>query len=134
MTILNRFQLSGWNLSRQHLSISGISQLLLVWFWPNFKSRFLETFITYTNCHSDICPGNICPYQGYFSCYWPNFNQTFLTQLFESLIFLAQNFAWPKFFGTFNLKKFRYKIFVGSKLWENQFQTSVHLTKLLFAV
>ena len=107
---MKRFQLSQWHLSRQylswqHLSISGISHLLLAWFWPNFKSRFLEPFLTYTNCHSDICPGNICPgdicpYQGYFSCYWPNFDQTFLAQLFESLNFLAQYFASPKFFWT----------------------------------
>ena len=29
------------NLTSEHLSISGISQLLLHQFWPNFKSRFL---------------------------------------------------------------------------------------------
>merc|ERR1712115_361904 len=23
-----------------------------------------------------ICPGNICPYQQYLSCYWPDFDQT----------------------------------------------------------
>ena len=90
-------------MSRKHLSISGISQLLLVWFWPKIKSRFLELFLTFTNCHSDICqgnvcPGDICPYQEYISCYWPNFDQTFLAQFFESLNFLAQNFVSPKFF------------------------------------
>ena len=44
--MLNRFQVSKWHLSRQHffmwhLSISGIYQLLLIWFWPDFESRFL---------------------------------------------------------------------------------------------
>ena len=104
----NSYQLSQRHLLRQHLSwkhlsISGISQLLLVWFWPNFKSRFLKQFSTYTNCHSDICQGNIClgdicPYQEYLSCYWPNFDQTFLAQFFESLNFWPQNFVSPKFF------------------------------------
>ena len=62
---LNRFQLSGWHLSMQHLpshhlSISGISQLLLTRFWWNFKDRFLGTSRTYPNYHGDICQGNIC--------------------------------------------------------------------------
>ena len=95
--------MSRQHLSWKHLSISGISQLLLVWFWPKFKSRFLELFLTFTNCQSDIfqgniCPGDICPYQEYLSCYWPNFDQTFLAQFFESLNFLAQNFVSLKFF------------------------------------
>ena len=45
-TIFHRCQLSQCHLYRQHfswqhLSISGISQLLLALFWPNFKGRFL---------------------------------------------------------------------------------------------
>ena len=48
------------HLSRQHLSISRISQLLLTQLWPKFKGRFLGPSLTNTNCHSDICPGNIC--------------------------------------------------------------------------
>ena len=37
--------------------------------------------IQLTNCHCDICPGNIClgdicPYQEYLSSYWSNFHQT----------------------------------------------------------
>ena len=68
-------------LSLRHLSISAISQLLLVRFWPNFKCRFPGPLWTYSNCHNDICPGNICPcnicpYKEYLSCYWPNFDQT----------------------------------------------------------
>ena len=69
------------HLSLRHLSISAISQLLLVRFWPNFKCRFLGPLWTYSNCHNDICPGNICPcnicpYKEYLSCYWPNNDQT----------------------------------------------------------
>ena len=42
---------------------------------------FLGTSRTDSNCYCDICPGNIClghicPYQKYFSCYWPDFDQT----------------------------------------------------------
>ena len=43
------------------MSISGISQLLLTWFWWNFTGRFLGTSRADSNCHSDICTGNICP-------------------------------------------------------------------------
>ena len=33
------------------------------------------------NCHNDICPGNICPYQEYqllLTLFWPNFKGMFL--------------------------------------------------------
>ena len=58
-----------------------IYQLLLARFWPNFKGRFLGTSLADFNCHDDIwpgniCPGNICLYQQYFSCYWSEFDQT----------------------------------------------------------
>ena len=54
-----------WHMSRQHLSwlnfsISGSSQLLLTWFWPNFKGRFLGQSLTDANCCGDICPGDNC--------------------------------------------------------------------------
>ena len=42
---------------RQHLSISGKSQLLLTRFWPNCKGRFLGSFLTDADYHSHICPG-----------------------------------------------------------------------------
>ena len=69
------------HLSWRHLSISAIFQLLLTWLWPNFKDRFLGPFLTYSNCHYDIfsgniCPCDICPYQEYLSCHWPDFDQT----------------------------------------------------------
>ena len=53
--------LSGQHLSRWHLSISGISQLLLIRFWPNFSGSFLGLSLTVANCHDTICSGNICP-------------------------------------------------------------------------
>ena len=53
-----------------------ISQLLLARFWSNFKQRVLGAYTTDYNCHRRICPGNICPYQQYLSCYWPDFDQT----------------------------------------------------------
>ena len=73
--------LSKQHLSWRHLSISTISQLLLVRFWPNFKGRFLGPIWTYSNFQNDICSGNICPcdiypYQEYLSCHKPDFDQT----------------------------------------------------------
>ena len=56
--------------------MSAISQLLLARFWPSFKGRFMGPFWTVPSCHADICQGNICPYQEYLSCYWPDFDQT----------------------------------------------------------
>ena len=61
-------------------------QLLLTWFWPNLKGRFLGPSLTNANCHGDICLGNICPgdiipYQQYLSCYWPNFDPTSWTSI-----------------------------------------------------
>ena len=53
-----------------HIStISWISQLLLILFWPNIKGRFLGPFWTYSNCNNDICP-----YQQYLNCYWADFD------------------------------------------------------------
>ena len=42
------------HLSRRHLSISRINQLLLPRFLPNFKGRLLGTSLTDANCHGDI--------------------------------------------------------------------------------
>ena len=51
-------------------------------------------------CKSDICPQNICPYQQYLSCHWPNFDQTFLTQYFSRPYFdpkkCGSQFHWTK--------------------------------------
>ena len=77
-------------------SMLAISQLLLTWFWGNFKGRFLWTFRADSNCQGDICPDNICPrnicpYQQYLSCYWPDFDQTFLSKFFGGSILLDKN-------------------------------------------
>ena len=97
------------HLSWQHMSISGISQMLLAWFWLNFKDRFLGLSLTDANCYGDICqgnicPGNICPYQKYISCYWSDFDQTFWTQLlgafFGPMNLLYPKLFWAKFFLT----------------------------------
>ena len=77
----NRLRLSPRHLSRQHLSwghlsISAISQLLLARFGSNFKQRVLGTYTTDYNCHHDIYPGNICPYQQYLSCHLSDLDQT----------------------------------------------------------
>ena len=70
--------------------MSAISQLLLARFWPNFKGRFLRPSWTYSNCHGDICPGNIChgdicPCQEYLSCYWSDFDQTLKVDSWDHL-------------------------------------------------
>ena len=102
---MSQWHLSTQHLSLWHLSISGISQLLLTWFWPNFKSRFLGQSLTDDSCHGDICPGNncpgnICPYREYLSSYWPNFDQTFWTHMFWSLISFYNIILWNLFFWT----------------------------------
>ena len=45
---------------------------------------------TDSNCHRDICPGNIfpgniCPNQEYLSCYWPDFDHTLKVASWEHL-------------------------------------------------
>ena len=57
-------------------SMSAISQLLLTRFWWNFKGRFLWTSRIDSDCHGDICPGDINPYQDYLSSYWPDLDET----------------------------------------------------------
>ena len=107
------------HMSLWHLSLSGIFQLLLTRFWPNFKGRFLGSF--WTNfihhgeiCPGKICPGDICPYLEYFSCYWPDFEKTFLTQFLEAVI-------WQNFLDT---------IFGGRDLfWSKNFWTQFCLTQ-----
>ena len=124
------------HLSPRHLSISGIYQLLLTQFWPNFKSRFLGQSLTDANCQGDICLGNISPdnflpYQHNFSFYWPNFDQNFVNQFFRVLIFVDLHFLWQNFFGPKYLldqkyfcsqklfwpKMFLDQIFFGTSFW-----------------
>ena len=60
-------------------------QLLLTWFWWNFKGKFLGPSLTDANHQGDICPSNICPYQEYLSCYWPIFDETLQVASWEHL-------------------------------------------------
>ena len=121
------------HLSLRHLSISAISQLLLVQFWPNFKCRFPGPLWTYSNCHNDICPGNICPcnicpYKEYLSCYWPNFDQTLKVGSWDHLKHIptvtgekmfCQKKISTKFF--FWQKQFFAKNNFANFFWQNKF-------------
>ena len=102
------------------MSISGISLLLLILFWGNFKGRFLWTFRTDSNCKGDICPHNICPrdicpYQEYLCCYWPDFDETLKAASWEHLeqiptikltfvqatsVHIMNSCYWPDFYET----------------------------------
>ena len=97
-------------MSWANLSISAISQLLLVVFGSNFKQRVLGTFTTDYNCHHNICPGNICPgdirpYQQYLSCYWSNLDQILNKGSWEhiqQITTVTTTFVWAIFvLGTF---------------------------------
>ena len=98
-------------------------------------------------CSYIICPGNICPYQQYLSCYRPDFDQTsksgticsrcqhvtwrhlsllaisqlllneFWTKLFLPNIFLELIFSGPDFF--WNLELF-YGNIISDPIWLNQ--------------
>ena len=80
--------MSRQHLSWRHLSTSGVSQLLLTRFGPNFKGRFLGQSLTDVNFQGDICP-----YKQYLSYYWPDFDENFWNQFWEL------NFCTPHFFG-----------------------------------
>ena len=82
---------SSWHLSRQHLSwqnlsISGISQLLLTQFLPNFNDRYLGTSRTDSNCHGYIVQAafllatfvHIRNISAVSNPIWPNFKGRFL--------------------------------------------------------
>ena len=69
----------------QRNSMLAISQLLLTRFWWNFKHRFLGTSKTDSNYQVDICPGNICSYQEYLSCYRPDFDEILKVTSWEHL-------------------------------------------------
>ena len=114
-TLFNRFQLSKRHLSRQdlslqHLSISGIFQLLLPQFWANIKCRFLEPSSTDANCHGDICPtniypGNICPCRNISLVSDPILSKIFGPKFFGALIFLTKILSGPKYWTKFCLNQ-----------------------------
>ena len=117
------------HLSLRHLSISAISQLLLVQFWPNFKCRFPWPLWTYSNCHNDICPGyicpcNICPYKEYLSCYWSNFDQTLKVGSWDHLKHIPtvteKKNVLPK--RNVNTIFFWQKQIFAKKIWQKKFR------------
>ena len=112
--------------------------MLLSWFWPNFKGRFLGQSVTHANSQGDHCPGNlclgnICPYKRLDPTnFW---TQKFFDHIFQTQNFLAKKHFFelricfrPKLFSdqTFFLDQkiilvqkifFRPKIFVGPKIF-----------------
>ena len=69
---------------------------------------FLGPSLTDANCVGDLCTGKICPgdiypYQEYFSCYWPNFDQTFWPLIFGPQFFWTQQIFGPKRFWSTTL-------------------------------
>ena len=95
-------------LSRQHLSISAISQLLLARFGPNLKQRVQGTYTTDYNCHHKICPGDICPYLQYLSCYRPDLIQILGPKFLGALIVVDK--------APFDLNISRTKMFLVAKI------------------
>ena len=122
-------------MTTQHLSLSGLSQLLLTQFWCSF----LGTSRTDSNYQVGICPGNICscdicPYPEYLSCYWLNFEQTLKegSQKKYWLEFIRGRyvhlkFLYPKLFGLkiFLVPNFFYPILFC-------FWTKISLTEIFF--
>ena len=94
---MSRQHLSWW-----HLSISGISPLLLTRFWWNFKGSFLGTTRTDSNYQVNIClgkiwPCDICPYLEYLSCYRLNCDQKNFLLLISRTRLFYQKLLYPKF-------------------------------------
>ena len=124
------------HLSWRHLSISAISQLLLARLWPNFKDRFLGPFLTYSNCHYDIfsgniCPCDICPYQEYLSCHWPDFDQTLKVGPWDHLKHIPT--VTVKFMKNFIKKNLPKKILLQKFLPKKIFVIKSFLTKIDFS-
>ena len=53
-------------------NISSVTDPILA----KLKGFFLRPSLTDAKCQVNVCPGAICPYQEYLSCYWPDFNKT----------------------------------------------------------
>ena len=50
-----------------------------------FHAESLGVSKTDSTYQDDIFPGNICPYQEYLNCYWPNFDKALKTGSWEHL-------------------------------------------------
>ena len=133
--------------SHHRNSMLVISQLLLSQFWWNFKRMFLGTSKTDSNyqveiCSGNICPGYICSYQEYLSCYLPDFDETLKVASWEhleqiptiKLTFLQATFVLVTFVHISNISAGTDLIWM--KLWmklpENIYQIpSIKLTFVL---
>ena len=135
--------MSRQNMSWRHLSISGISQLLLTWFWWNFKGRFLEPF--FNRCQplwwylssqhlswQHLCISGIS--QLLLSQFWLNFkcrSQFLLLKFYQKLypkFFGPKIFFDPNFFSNLN---FLDKIFMDHNFFgPNSFWPKFFLPKL----
>ena len=118
--------MSLWHLSRQylslqHLPIQEIYQLLLTWFWPNFK--VLYTIFYRCQLSWDICPCNIHALATFVhisnisvtvtdliltDLFWPNFLGAFIAFILDQSsldpdIFWTQGFSDPKSIRAQNL-------------------------------
>ena len=136
------------HLSWRHLSISTISQLLLVRFWPNFKGRFLGPIWTYSNFHNHICSGNICPcdicpYQEYLSSHKPDFDQTLKVGSWDHLEHIPtvtqipqQKFCWQniQLEKNYNIKKFWTKKMCKKKFRKKKFCQNIFLPTKNFLI
>ena len=132
------------HLSWRHLSISAIFQLLLTWLWPNFKDRFLGPFLTYSNCHYDIfsgniCPCDICPYQEYLSCHWPDVDQTLKVGPWDHLkhiptvtVTFMKNFIKKNLPRKISSKKFATKNIAKKIFAEKNFCHKIFFDKIRF--
>ena len=78
--------------------------------WENLEH--IQTVTLTHVCPSNICQGDICPYQEYLSCYWPDIDQTLTdansysdicqVNIWSGDICLYQEYQfWPKFKGRF---------------------------------
>ena len=91
------------------------------WFWLQYfldqTSFHFHAYIHIYPC--SICPGDICPYQQYFSCCWPFCIHFLVPLLFGPQIFVPNfSFFWLDFF----IQHFLYKNFFGLKLsWDQIF-------------
>ena len=111
--------MSRQHLTRQHLFILAISQLLLNQFGPNINGNgsFQVPSLPDAVCLDDICPGNIWlgdiyTYQQYILCACPKFYQTFWTHFFW-----GKNFSRPKFCHLLYSNIFKPKVFLTRIFW-----------------
>ena len=130
-------------MSRQHLSwrrlnISGISQLLLTRFWPNFECRFLNRckLLWWHFSRQNMSWWYLSMSQLLLTQFWPNF----LGPIFGGLNFCGpkffrQKFSCPKFFWTKNYfcTQFTFYFLDPTFFWTNTSFTKIFWIKFFFS-